>query len=94
MLIATFLTLMLNHAIHPDKFDKLAECESHKNAQAVSPDSRYYGAFQFDLTTWQELGMLGSPTEYSYKAQKDAAKVLYRQRGWQPWPTCREILDL
>lgn len=99
MLVEMILTVML-HKPHyttdylSTQFDRLATCESTHDAKAVSPDGKYLGAFQFDLTTWHSLGMMGSPTDYSYEVQKEAAEDLQSKRGWSPWPVCSDQLNL
>ncbi|HZZ98244.1 MAG TPA: peptidoglycan-binding protein, partial [Jatrophihabitantaceae bacterium] len=60
---------------------------------ATNTGNGYYGAYQFDLSTWQSVGGSGYPNQAS-KAEQDArALILYRERGWQPW-TCASILGL
>lgn len=71
-----------------DVFDALADCESHRNPTAVSKNGRYFGAFQFLLTTWQSLGMTGNPIDYPYETQKDAARRLVARSGWGQFPVC------
>jgi hypothetical protein len=73
----------------------LALCESGGNAGAMSRvgPGLYRGAFQFDLPTWQSVGMTGDPIEYPYGVQLAAAKRLYARRGAQPWPVCGRVFD-
>ena len=72
-----------------DRFDRLALCESGRDASAVSPGGRYRGAFQFSLPTWHAAGGAGDPVGVSYSDQKRIAM------GWaqvvEPstqWPVC------
>jgi len=37
---------------------------------------------------------MGSPTDYSYEVQKEAAEDLQSKRGWSPWPVCSDQLNL
>lgn len=71
-----------------DEFDILAKCESGGNSQSVSPDGKYFGAFQFDQPTWEAQGQSGLPTDYSYSYQKSIAIKLEAKSGWTPWPIC------
>jgi len=79
----------------PDSvFDSLAQCESRGNPLAVSANGRHFGAFQFALGTWNGLGFSGSPTDYSYEDQREAARKLQARSGWGQWPHCSRKLGL
>lgn len=69
----------------------LAGCESGGNPDAVNP-AGYYGLYQFDLGTWRSVGGTGLPTSASAGEQTYRAKLLYKQRGRSPWPTCGRLL--
>ena len=69
----------------------LAGCESGGNPRAVNP-AGYYGLYQFDLGTWRSVGGSGLPTAASAGEQTYRAKLLYKQRGRSPWPTCGRLL--
>ncbi|QSF59592.1 transglycosylase family protein [Nocardioides sp. zg-1228] len=69
----------------------LASCESGGNPRAVNP-AGYYGLYQFDLGTWRSVGGSGLPTSASPGEQTYRAKLLYKQRGRSPWPTCGRLL--
>lgn len=69
----------------------LANCESGGNPRAVNP-AGYYGLYQFDLGTWRSVGGSGLPTAASPAEQTFRAKLLYKQRGRSPWPTCGRLL--
>ncbi len=58
-----------------------------------SPQTSYYGAFQFLFSTWQTWGGGGDRPrdilDYSYSAQREIAANLARARGFAgSWPTC------
>jgi hypothetical protein len=74
-----------------DRFDALAQCESGGDP-TTNTGNGYYGAFQFDLQTWQSVGRSGYPHEHSYGEQKAAAIDLHAVRGWHPWPACSRKL--
>ena len=69
----------------------LANCESGGNPNAVNP-AGYYGLYQFDTGTWRSVGGSGLPTSASAAEQTYRAKLLYKQRGRSPWPTCGRLL--
>ena len=69
----------------------LANCESGGNPRAVNP-AGYYGLYQFDLGTWRSVGGSGMPSQASAGEQTYRAKLLYKQRGRSPWPTCGRLL--
>ncbi|PIE06036.1 MAG: hypothetical protein CSA75_01625 [Sorangium cellulosum] len=69
----------------PEKAAQVCHCESSGNPQALSPNGKYAGLFQFSETTWLELGggPVFDPTHNSRRAVQ-----LFRKRGWKPWPSC------
>ena len=74
-------------------FAALRQCESSGNYM-INTGNGFYGAYQFDLTTWQGLGYSGLPNWANPAIQDAAAYQLYDQRGWQPWPSCWAQLGL
>ncbi len=66
---------------------QLRACESGGD-YTTNTGNGYYGAYQFDLPTWQGLGYRGLPSGASPAVQDLAVRQLYAQRGWQPWPVC------
>ena len=72
---------------------RLRVCESGDN-YAINTGNGYYGAYQFDLATWQGLGYSGYPNEAAPATQDAAALKLWQQRGWAPWPGCAAKLGL
>jgi hypothetical protein len=68
-------------------------CESSGN-YAINTGNGYYGAYQFDLPTWEGLGFSGLPNLNNPATQDAAAYKLYGERGWAPWPTCSMRLGL
>jgi peptidoglycan hydrolase-like protein with peptidoglycan-binding domain len=71
---------------------RLRMCESSNNYK-INTGNGYYGAYQFDLSTWRSVGGSGYPNQASAPEQDARALILYRMRGWQPW-TCASILGL
>ena len=76
-----------------DAWAQLRECEASGD-YGLNDGSGYYGAYQFDLSTWQSIGYEGYPHQASPAVQDEAARVLQSQRGWQPWPACSRKLGL
>jgi peptidoglycan hydrolase-like protein with peptidoglycan-binding domain len=76
----------------PSTWHRLRMCESSNNYK-INTGNGYYGAYQFDLSTWRSVGGSGYPNQASAAEQDARALILYRMRGWQPW-TCASILGL
>jgi resuscitation-promoting factor RpfA len=72
----------------PQVWSTLRACES-SGRYGVVADNGHYGAYQFDLPTWQSVGGVGMPNEASPAEQDYRALYLYRMRGWQPWECAR-----
>ena len=74
-------------------WDGLAMCESTHNPQAINANPSAglptYGLFQFDLPTWESVGGSGNPIDATPQEQLMRAKLLYQQRGLEPW-ACRD----
>jgi peptidoglycan hydrolase-like protein with peptidoglycan-binding domain len=67
---------------------RIAQCESGGDPTAVSADGTYRGKYQFDRTTWRQLGGTGDPAEAPEAEQDRIAAQLLAQRGTAPWPIC------
>lgn len=73
----------------PDEvWDMVALCESSGNWAVIDPSSTYYGGLQFDLQTWASVGGVGFPSDASREEQIYRAKLLWKSRGFGPWPIC------
>lgn len=75
-----------------DVWAKLRMCES-SDRYHVNTGTGYYGAYQFDMSTWRSVGGAGRPDQASPAEQDYRALYLYRTRGWQPWE-CAGMLGL
>ncbi len=73
-------------------WESLRQCES-TGRYDINTGNGYYGAYQFDLSTWRSVGGTGYPHQASPTEQDYRALYLYRMRGWQPW-TCATIRGL
>ncbi|HEX5899408.1 MAG TPA: transglycosylase family protein [Solirubrobacteraceae bacterium] len=67
---------------------RIAQCESGGSPTAVSADGTYRGKYQFDHTTWREMGGTGNPADAPEAEQDRIAAQLLAQRGTAPWPAC------
>ena len=76
----------------PGAWAALRMCESSGN-YAADTGNGYYGAYQFDLSTWDSLGLGGLPSNASPGLQDQAAQELFAQRGAEPWPVCGAYLS-
>ena len=76
----------------PAAWAALRNCESSGN-YATDTGNGFYGAYQFDLSTWASLGYGGLPSSASPATQDAAAQQLYAERGSEPWPTCGAYLS-
>jgi len=72
---------------------QLRWCESRGN-YADDTGNGYFGAYQFSLTTWDELGLSGLPSNAPQAVQDRAAQTLESLRGWRQWPACSAALGL
>jgi peptidoglycan hydrolase-like protein with peptidoglycan-binding domain len=70
----------------------LRQCESGGNYK-INTGNGYYGAYQFDVSTWRSVGGAGRPDQASAAEQNFRALYLYRMRGWAPW-VCAALVGL
>lgn len=77
-----------------DDWSALRMCES-SDRYDTNTGNGYYGAYQFDLPTWESVGGQGRPDRARPAEQDYRALYLYRMRGWQPWECAYpDFLDL
>ena len=72
----------------PAVLQRIAQCESGGNPQAISSSGRYRGKYQFDQATWERWGGTGDPAQAPESVQDRVALKLYNARGTAPWPNC------
>lgn len=77
-----------------DVWGRLAACESGGNPRAVGGGGRYFGLYQFTLSTWRSVGGSGNPVDASPAEQTSRAQILQRRSGWGQWPYCSRKLGL
>lgn len=74
-----------------EQWQALRRCESTETYD-VDTGNGFFGAYQFDWQTWGTVGGEGNPA-HAHPAEQDArARVLFAQRGSQPWPICGRFL--
>ncbi len=71
----------------PAQWAALRDCESTNN-YLVNTGNGYYGAYQFDQSTWETVGGNGRPHWAAPVVQDARARLLHARRGWFPWPIC------
>lgn len=72
---------------------QLRECESSNN-YATNTGNGYYGAYQYDLQTWDNYGGYSRPDLAPGSVQDAKAAETQSDRGWSPWPACSAKLGL
>lgn len=65
----------------------LRKCESGGN-YATNTGNGYYGAYQFNATTWRSVGGSGLPHQAAPAEQDKRAKILFSRSGRGQWPIC------
>lgn len=80
-----------------DAWYQLRMCESG-NTYPRNSGNGYYGAYQFNISTWRSNAPAGwqdvRPDLAPPAIQDQAALNLYNARGWSPWPACSRKLGL
>jgi len=92
------------HAIADDVFERtqrpeptaeewknLRFCESTET-YAIDSGNFFYGAYQFTWETWGTVLGSGNPAHAPPAEQDARARLLYADRGSQPWPICGRFL--
>lgn len=70
-----------------EQWAALRQCENG-GAYTSRPGDYYRGAYQFDYSTWRDVGGSGDPADASPAEQDYRARLLYKARSWTPWPVC------
>jgi hypothetical protein len=70
------------------RLERIAQCESGGDPEAVSADGRYRGKYQFDRETWRSVGGRGDPAAAPEREQDRRAARLLARDGTKPWPNC------
>ena len=68
---------------------RIKQCESGGDYRAIGENDRFFGAYQFSVSTWMAVGGSGNPRDASPAEQDYRAYILYTQYGPQHWPVCQ-----
>jgi hypothetical protein len=74
-------------------FAAIRRCEASGD-YSLNTGNGYYGAYQFAVQTWIDLGETGLPSAAPPATQDAAAYRLYLKSGWSSWPACAAITGL
>ena len=75
-----------------EQWRMLRFCESTETYGVQSSNGLFFGAYQFTEETWGTVGGEGNPAHAPPAEQDARARVLFSQRGAQPWPICGRFL--
>ena len=79
----------------PERYRKIAFCESSLNPQAINQTGKYRGLFQFDLRSWGYVGGSGDPAKASVLEQYKRAQMLVAKQGFnRAFPQCSKIMGV
>ena len=77
------------------QWEQLRQCESNGDYTVRSANGLYYGAYQFNILTWDDIARKHAPllvgvlpSEASPREQDFLAQKLWDERGRRPWPVC------
>jgi resuscitation-promoting factor RpfB len=76
-----------------DDFARLRQCEAGGDYTRNSGNG-YYGAYQFDIGTWNRFGGYARADLAPPDVQDQKARDTQGRRGWSPWPACARKLGL
>ena len=75
----------------PEQWRQLRFCESTETYN-IDTGNTFYGAYQFTWETWGTVGGSDNPADAPPAEQDARARLLYADRGSQPWPICGRFL--
>ena len=76
-----------------DVWEALRNCEAGGD-YAKNTGNGYFGAYQYNLSTWANYGGYARPDLAPPAVQDAKARETQARRGWSPWPTCARKLGL
>jgi hypothetical protein len=76
-----------------DAWQSLRFCEAGGDYSRNSGNG-FYGAYQFNLSTWGGYGGYTYPDQAPPEIQDAKARETQSRRGWNPWPACSRKLGL
>jgi len=72
----------------------LARLRSCEGSYTANTGNGYYGAYQYDTSTWANYGGYANASLAPPAVQDEKAWLTYQKRGWQPWPSCSRKMGL
>lgn len=72
----------------------LARLRSCEGSYTTNTGNGYYGAYQYDLSTWANYQGFANASLAPPEVQDQKAWETYQRRGWQPWPSCSRSMGL
>jgi hypothetical protein len=72
----------------------LARLRSCEGSYTTNTGNGYYGAYQYDISTWANYGGYANASLAPPGVQDEKAWLTYQRRGWQPWPSCSNKMGL
>lgn len=72
----------------------LSRLRSCEGSYSSNTGNGYYGAYQFDVRTWNGYGGYQNAAAAPPIVQDQKAQETYQRRGWNPWPSCSRKLGL
>jgi hypothetical protein len=76
-----------------DAWAQLRFCEAGGD-YTKNTGNGYYGAYQYNLSTWGNYGGYARPDLAPPAVQDAKAQATQAARGWAPWPACARKLGL
>ena len=74
-----------------EQWRELRFCESTETYD-IDTGNTFFGAYQFTWETWGTVGGSDNPAHAPPEEQDARARLLYADRGSQPWPICGRFL--
>jgi uncharacterized protein YabE (DUF348 family) len=74
--------------------EALARLRSCEGSYTSNTGNGYYGAYQFDISTWGNYGGHANASLAPPAVQDEKAWLTYQRRGWSPWPSCSRSMGL
>lgn len=74
-------------------WERLRFCEAGGD-YTKNTGNGFYGAYQFDISTWNNYGGYHVPSDAPAAVQDAKAQDTQARRGWSPWPGCSAKLGL